>query len=216
MLWLPGLDEKPFSFSGVDPLSITVQRVGPFTTALHGLAAGDRVWLRGPFGRGFALHEGSLLLVCGGCGAAPLYYLAQTARTAGREIHVVLGARSAASLFFQEQYAALGCTVHLSTDDGSAGYRGTAIDLAASLLDNGLAADAVYACGPEPMLDVAYLLAQDHSLPCQLSYEAYMRCGLGICGSCAVGDCLVCRDGPVFDAPPAAKSPCHCEQGRGG
>ena len=52
------------------------------------------------------------------------------------------------------------------------------------------------------MLDAVYLLAQDHVLPCQLSYEAYMRCGIGVCGSCALGECLVCRDGPVFDAPP--------------
>jgi dihydroorotate dehydrogenase electron transfer subunit len=202
MLWLPGLDEKPFSFSDIDPLAITVQRVGPFTTALHGLAAGDRVWLRGPLGRGFALHAGAPLLICGGCGAAPLHYLAQTARRAGREVHVVLGARTRAALFFQERYAALGCTVHLATEDGSVGYLGTAIDLAASLLDDAIRVGAVYACGPEPMLDAAYLLAEEHNLRCQLSYEAYMRCGLGVCGSCAVGGCLVCRDGPVFDAPP--------------
>ena len=203
MLWLPGLDEKPFSFSGIDPLAFTVQRVGPFTTALHGLAAGDRVWLRGPLGRGFSLCEGPVLLVCGGCGAAPLHYLAQVARRAGRAVHAVLGARTAAGLFFQDRDAALGCTVHLATDDGSVGHRGTATDLAASLLDGGISVGAVYACGPEPMLDVAYLLARDHGLPCQLSYEAYMRCGIGVCGSCAIGGCLVCRDGPVFDAPPA-------------
>ena len=203
MLWLPGLDEKPFSFSDVDPLAITVQRVGPFTTALHGLTAGDRVWLRGPFGRGFTLHPGPLLLVCGGCGAAPLRFLAQMARRTDREVHVVLGARTRAALFFQDRYVALGCAVHLATEDGSAGYRGTAIDLAATLLNDGTSAGAVYACGPGPMLDAAYLLAQEHGLPCQLSYEAYMRCGIGVCGSCAVGGCLVCRDGPVFDAPPA-------------
>ena len=202
MAWLPGLDEKPFSPSGVAPLAITVQRVGPFTTALHALVPGDRVWLRGPFGRGFALCEGPLLLVCGGCGAAPLYYLAGLARRAGREVHVVLGARTGTGLFFQERYAALGCTVHLATDDGSVGYHGTTIDLSASLLGEGIAMDTVYACGPEPMLDALYLLAQDHGLPCQLSYEAYMRCAIGVCGSCAVGGCLVCRDGPVFDAPP--------------
>jgi dihydroorotate dehydrogenase electron transfer subunit len=203
MVWLPGLDEKPFSLSGIDPLAITVQRVGPFTTALHGLAAGDRVWLRGPLGRGFSLREGPLLLICGGCGAAPLRYLAHAARHAGRHVHVVLGTRTSTALFFQERYAALGCAVHLATDDGSAGYHGTAIDLAASLLDSGAGVGAIYACGPEPMLDAAFSLAQDHSLPCQLSYEAYMRCGIGVCGSCVIGGCLVCRDGPVFEAPPA-------------
>jgi dihydroorotate dehydrogenase electron transfer subunit len=53
------------------------------------------------------------------------------------------------------------------------------------------------------MLEAAYGLAQRHGLPCQLSYEAYMRCGIGVCGSCARGGCLVCRDGPVFEYPPA-------------
>jgi dihydroorotate dehydrogenase electron transfer subunit len=205
MAWLPSLDEKPFSPSAVDPLAITVQRVGPFTTAMHALVPGDRVWLRGPFGQGFTLCEGPLLLVCGGCGAAPLYYLAGLARRAGREVQVVLGARTGTGLFFQERYAATGCAVHLATDDGSVGYHGTAIDLAALLLDEGTPIDTAYACGPEPMLDALYLLAQDHSLACQLSYEAYMRCAIGVCGSCAVGGCLVCRDGPVFDAPPRGR-----------
>ena len=203
MLWLPELNEKPFSFSGIDPLTITVQRVGPFTAALHSLAAGDWVWLRGPLGRGFTLRPGPLLLICGGCGAAPLHYLAQTARRTGHEVHVVLGARTAAGLFFRERYAALGCATHVATDDGSLGHHGTAIGLASSLLENGTRISAVYACGPEPMLDAAHLLAVDYDLPCQLSYEAYMRCGIGVCGSCAVGGYLVCRDGPVFDTPPS-------------
>jgi dihydroorotate dehydrogenase electron transfer subunit len=203
MAWLPGIDEKPFSLSGADPISITVARVGPFTTALHGLSAGDRLWLRGPFGRGFAVCDGPLMAICGGCGAAPLYHLARVARGLEREVHVVLGARTAGGLFFQERYTALGCTVHTSTDDGSAGLKGTAIDLAIRVIEeHGIAVDTIYACGPEPMLDAVYLLAQDRGLPCQLSYEAYMRCGFGVCGSCARGGRLVCRDGPVFERPP--------------
>ena len=128
MAWLPGLDEKPFSPSCADPLTLTVDRVGPFTTAMHALSRGDHIWLRGPFGRGFALCEGPLMLICGGCGAAPLHRLAQLARGAGRKVHVILGARTADGIFFAERYAALGCVVHVTTDDGSAGHRGTAID----------------------------------------------------------------------------------------
>jgi dihydroorotate dehydrogenase electron transfer subunit len=203
MAWLPGIDEKPFSLSDVDPISITVARVGPFTTALHGLSAGDRLWVRGPFGRGFAVCDGPLMAVCGGCGAAPLHYLAQVARQQGRDVHVVLGARTAGELFFQERYTVLGCAVHTSTDDGSVGYKGTAVDLVISLIEeHDIAVDTIYACGPEPMLDAVYLLSQDRGLPCQLSYEAYMRCGFGVCGSCARGERLVCRDGPVFEKPP--------------
>jgi dihydroorotate dehydrogenase electron transfer subunit len=205
MAWLPRLDEKPFSLSSTTPIALTVDRVGPFSTALHALSPGDRLWLRGPYGRGFTLPggNGSLLLVSGGCGVAPLLYLAQVARKAGYAIHIALGARSASGLLLEEQFAALGCDVHLATDDGSAGRQGTSLDLAASLMaSNHLAPAGLYACGPESMLEGVYRLAQTHSLPCQLSYEAYMRCAIGVCGSCVHGDRLVCRDGPVFGLPP--------------
>jgi dihydroorotate dehydrogenase electron transfer subunit len=216
MAWLPRADndrpadtrrpsdEKPFSLSGVHPIALTVDRVGPFTSAMHGLSAGSRLWLRGPFGQGFSLCPGPLLLISGGCGAAPLLYLAQVARQGGRPVSVVLGARTAVGLLYRQQFGDLGCAVHVTTDDGTAGQRGTALDRAASLLDAGLAsADTLYACGPEPMLEGVYRLAQAHGLPCQLSYEAYMRCAIGVCGSCARGGRLVCRDGPVFDRPPS-------------
>ena len=203
MAWLPGIDEKPFSLSGADPIAITVARVGPFTTAMHELSAGDRLWLRGPYGRGFSVCDGASMVICGGCGAAPLHYLAQVARRLGRTVHVVLGARTAEGLVFQDRDAALGCAVHIATDDGSAGHKGTSIDLAVSLLDErDPAIEALYACGPEPMLDAVQLLAQERGLPCQLSHEAYMRCGLGVCGSCARDGRLVCRDGPVFERLP--------------
>ncbi|MBN1937063.1 MAG: dihydroorotate dehydrogenase electron transfer subunit [Anaerolineae bacterium] len=200
MAWLPGLDEKPFSPSAADPLTLTVTRVGPFTTAMHGLQMGDTIWIRGPFGRGFEVCAGALLLIGGGCGAAPLLYLAQSARRIGREVDVVLGARNVDGLFFQRQYAELGCRVHLCTDNGSTGVKATSVQAARDLLERGLVVDALYACGPAPMLDAAYVLARQYSLPDQLSHEAYMRCGIGVCGSCSCGGKLVCRDGPVFRA----------------
>ncbi len=204
MAWLPGLDEKPFSLSGSTPLALTVDRVGPFTTAMHGLTAGDRIWLRGPFGQGFTLCQGPLLIISGGCGAAPLLYLAQVARQGGRQVLAVLGARTASGLIFPGPLAEMGCSVTVATDDGSAGTKGTAIDVASSILQQGTArVDTLYACGPEAMLQAAYRLAQLRGLPRQLSYEAYMRCGIGVCGSCARGGCLVCRDGPVFHSPSA-------------
>lgn len=203
MTWLPGLDEKPFSISASAPISLTVDRIGPFTAAMHGLAAGDRIWLRGPFGQGFALCQGPLLIVSGGCGVAPLHYLAQVARQAGRRVLAVLGAHTAEGLIFPDHFARMGCCVAIATDDGSAGQKGTAVDVASTILQQGaIPLDTLYACGPEPMLQAAYRLAQRHGLPCQLSYEAYMRCGIGVCGSCARGGCLVCRDGPVFTRPP--------------
>jgi dihydroorotate dehydrogenase electron transfer subunit len=208
MAWLPGLDEKPFSPSCADPLTLTVTRVGPFTTAMHALSVGDKLWLRGPFGRGFSLCSGTMLLVGGGCGAAPLLYLAQVARQTDQDVHVVLGARTAQGLFFQAQYGRLGCSLYLSTDDGTIGAKATSVQVASSLLNTGrIPVDTLYACGPEPMLEAVYQLARTHNLPAQLSYEAYMRCGIGVCGSCALGGALVCHDGPVFDRPPAAIRP---------
>jgi dihydroorotate dehydrogenase electron transfer subunit len=211
MAWLPPAggnhpsDEKPFSLSGLSPITLTVDRVGAFTEAMHALSAGDRLWLRGPFGRGFSLCAGPLLLISGGCGAAPLLLLAQVARRAQRQVAVVLGARTEKGLVYQQRFSDLGCTVHVATDDGSCGTKGTALDLADALLDSRVVqADTLYACGPEPMLEAVYRLAQAHGRPSELSYEAYMRCAIGVCGSCARGGRLVCRDGPVFDRPPSA------------
>ena len=101
---------------------------------------------------------------------------------------------------FADWFAALGVAVWVTTDDGSLGEKGLATDAAARLLeagDNGSPCGALYACGPEPMLEAVAVLARAHRLPAQLSYERYMRCGFGVCGSCASKGWLVCRDGPV-------------------
>jgi len=203
MAWLPGVDEKPFSLVHALPLTLTVARVGPFTTAVHALGIGDRLWIRGPLGRGFTLPGSpapdprpSLLLVGGGYGVAPLHFLAERALAAGWGVNMVIGARTAVDVVFAERFAVLGTRVVVITDDGSLGQRGVATDAARRLLDE---ADcrALYACGPEPMLAAMARLARDHRLPAQLSYERYMRCGFGVCGSCAQEGWLVCRDGPV-------------------
>jgi dihydroorotate dehydrogenase electron transfer subunit len=197
MVWLPRVNEKPFSLVDADPVTITVARVGPFTEKLHQLRIDDRIWFRGPLGRGFELRGERILLIGGGYGVAPLAFLAQRAVGAGRRVTAVIGAQSRADLVFPQRFAELGCSVALTTDDGSAGVRGLATDVADSLLERG-EADAVYACGPEAMLDRVLELCRSHGLSCQLSLEKYMRCGLGVCGSCQRGGMLVCRDGPVF------------------
>ena len=213
MVWLPGVDEKPFSLVHDDPVTLTVARVGPFTAAVHALGAGDRLWVRGPFGHPFSLPEAPLdcsplsqcpiLLAGGGCGVAPLYFLAERARAAGWSVTMVIGVRSAADILFVERFESLGVQVVVSTDDGSLGRKGLATDTAAELL---ALADyqGLYACGPEPMLDAVERLAHSRKLPAQLSYERYMRCGFGVCGSCVRAGWLVCRDGPVRHVKPEA------------
>ena len=199
MAWLPGVDEKPFSLVRGDPITLTICRVGPFTERIFSLGLDDLLWIRGPLGQPFTLPRlfaSRILLVAGGYGVAPLFFLAQRARDAGCDPIVVIGARTAADVVFADRFAALGVLVSITTDDGSLGHQGLATDAAGQLLGENTF-HSLYACGPEPMLDAVEALARGHHLPAQLSYERYMRCGFGVCGSCVRDGWLVCRDGPV-------------------
>jgi dihydroorotate dehydrogenase electron transfer subunit len=198
MAWLPGLDEKPFSLMRADRVTLTIARVGPFTTAVHALGVGDPIWIRGPMGRAFTLAQprGEILLIGGGYGVAPMHFLAERALAGGWGVSMVIGAATSADVILADRFKSLGAHVVITTDDGSLGHRGLATGAAEQLLE-GAGYQAIYACGPEPMLEAVERLASDHDLPAQLSYERYMRCGLGVCGSCTKEGWLVCRDGPV-------------------
>lgn len=199
MLWLPRLDEKPFSLVDDAPLTITVARVGPFTQAVHGLRVGDRLWWRGPLGNGFQIEGEKLLLVGGGYGIAPLAFLARRSVAQGCQVTVALGVSTGEELILVDRFAELGVRVLVATEDGSVGQRGMVTELAEMLLAEGWA-DSLYGCGPEGMLVALEELGQRYGIPTQLSWEAYIRCGVGLCGSCARGGKLICRDGPVFRA----------------
>ncbi|MCD6373612.1 MAG: dihydroorotate dehydrogenase electron transfer subunit [Thermococcus sp.] len=191
MVWLPGAGEKPFSLAWRDML--VVKRVGPFTSRLFGLEEGDRLWIRGPYGRGFELRGNRPALVAGGIGIPPLYALARQYKGIFKEVTLIYGARSKDELALMdiENYVD---EVIITTDDGSAGVKGFPTDVLAERKDD---FDQVYACGPEPMLR-AVLRVMDYR-NVQVSAERYMKCGIGVCGSCNLGKYLVCRDGPVFD-----------------
>ena len=211
MAWLPGVDEKPFSLVRARPVTLAVARVGPFTEAAFELDAGDRMWLRGPLGSPFLLpasgsegsgpSAGDLLLVGGGYGIAPMSFLAEQARERGWGVDVVIGARTAADVFYRDRFAALGARVWVTTEDGSIGEQGLVTDAARRLMDQKQYL-GLYACGPEPMLEAVADLGLSRRIPVQLSYERYMRCGLGVCGSCSRQGWLVCRDGPVRHVMP--------------
>ena len=98
MVWLPGVEERPIAVVSERPLTISVQVVGPFTRALASCQAGDRLWVRGPYGHGFALRGRRHLLIGGGSGVASLALLAQRALARGDEVRTALGARPADSL----------------------------------------------------------------------------------------------------------------------
>ena len=191
MLWLPGVEERPFTVMCDAPLSVTVAAVGPFTRALCALRAGDRVWVRGPYGRGFVLHGQRPLLVGGGSGIASLALLADRAVARGCRVTVAQGARRGDLVMLEGHFRALGVEPIVASDDGSVGFRGTVIEaiMARGALDR---ADAVYGCGPERMLQALVSVAGQRALPCWVSLERTMKCGLGVCGACHCGDRLVC------------------------
>jgi dihydroorotate dehydrogenase electron transfer subunit len=203
MIWVPGIDEVPMSISNTtkDEVWITVKKVGEATTAIHKVAEGELLGLRGPYGTRFSAKGRNILVVGGGIGAAPLLFLTKKLTDADKRITVVVGARSADKLLLQEDFGKLSkhkrSRLILTTDDGSAGTRGFAGDVAAALLEKE-EFDRVYTCGPEPMIHKIIITAQSKRVQVEASLERYMRCGIGICGSCYIGRYLVCKDGPVF------------------
>jgi dihydroorotate dehydrogenase electron transfer subunit len=197
MLWLPGVDEKPISITAPDPLALTVAKVGPFSNALHECKVGDMLGWRGPFGRPFRLDaERAALLVGGGYGAAPLYFLAEETVRRSVVTTVALGARRADGLIFVERFQRLGVKLLLATEDGSTGVKGLVTEAVITQIAD---RPTIYACGPEGMLVKLHAICHEHGLPGQLSVERYMKCGFGVCGQCALDDLLVCADGPVFE-----------------
>ncbi|PWR73162.1 dihydroorotate dehydrogenase electron transfer subunit [Methanospirillum lacunae] len=192
MVWVPGVDEIPMALSGPD--SITVQEVGDATIALGNLKPGELIGIRGPFGNGFS-PNGNILAIAGGVGAAPLLPLARQYS----KITFLLGARSAPDLLYTRILSE--CTnLMIATDDGSVGYHGFVAGL---LREMDLSIyDSVCVCGPELMMkSVLDVLDAKGALKMgQFSLHRYMKCGVGLCGSCCIdpeGLC-VCRDGPVF------------------
>ena len=199
MVWVPGVDEFPMSISYMgDRFGITYQIVGDGTKALSKAAEGDIIGIRGPFGRGFSITGKRILVVAGGAGIAPTAPLVEAATKKGVAVRLVLGAKSSAELVFENRCAAAGAEVHVSTDDGSKGQKGFATGLASSLIEKERY-DSVYACGPERMITAMTDICRKKGLPMQASVERIMKCGIGVCDSCALDGKHVCTDGPVFD-----------------
>ncbi|MFH0860353.1 MAG: dihydroorotate dehydrogenase electron transfer subunit [Candidatus Altiarchaeota archaeon] len=197
MLWIPGVGEKPFSFSYIEKFAgVTVRRAGRFTESMHKLDAHDTIGLRGPYGNGFRLAGKDVIVVAGGCGAAPLLPLVK--RLGKRDITIIVGASTESELLFVKEYEEHG-EVLTVTDDGSSGTKGTTVDILGNVLVL-KKPDQIYACGPERMLSSIMEIALKNRIPCQLSLERYMKCGMGLCGSCLLDGMRVCEDGPIFEA----------------
>mgnify|MGYP001036733828 CR=1 FL=1 len=206
MIWIPDVDEIPMTLSyltGKGYCGITVRMVGEATQALHLAKVGDRLGVRGPYGNGFSVSEGGrALVVGGGTGIACVSPLIEQIARKCDELAIVIGAKTGSELVFLERIkkaTAKGKTRLLSaTDDGTYGTKALASDVAIALMDN-TKFDAAYACGPEAMMKKVAEKSLSKGIPLQASLERLMKCGIGICGSCVIGEYRVCKDGPVFD-----------------
>ena len=201
MIWRPEAEEVPMSLStiGQDEVSaVTIRDVGETTRILCGLKEGDKVGIRGPFGNGFTIHGDSPLLVSGGSGAASLTPLVENMTSSGLKPTFILGGRSSDQLLFRDRLEGLlGERLHVSTDNGSNGYWGYASQLAKELFEL-QEFDHVYTCGPELMMVTVFDESEVRGIPVQASLERYIKCAVGLCGSCAIGPYRICRDGPVL------------------
>jgi dihydroorotate dehydrogenase electron transfer subunit len=199
MIWIPGVDEIPMSVSEItkDVKGITFRKIGDATHALYHLKSGSKIGVRGPYGNGFSLAGKHLLFVGGGTGIATLVPAVEQAQKRKLKSTVIVGVKTKNEIFFEDRLRRFGATVLVSTDDGSKGYKGFASDLAKDVLKKEKI-DAVFTCGPEPMMKT--FLSYCNTIPFQASLERYMKCAIGICGQCCVGKGLrVCLDGPIFD-----------------
>jgi dihydroorotate dehydrogenase electron transfer subunit len=191
MVWIPGLDEKPFSLSyaGDEP-AITVEEKGKFTKSLFEMKEGDYIGLRGPYGKGFEI-KGNACVVAGGCGLAPVSVLIERLK----DPLVIFGARRKDRLIFKNRFP----KAKVTTDDGSFGAKGFTTDVLEEAL-KGKKFGTVYTCGPEIMIKKVFEICERHGIECQASLERYMKCGFGVCGQCEINGLRVCKDGPVFSS----------------
>ena len=187
---------RPISVAdcGDGKLVLLIKEVGEGTRRLRALREGDVLDVITGLGNGFDTDAERPLLIGGGIGCAPLYKLAKEFAQKGIRPTAVLGFRTANEIYYAEEFAAV-CDIAVATDDGSAGEKGNAVSVAKSMKF-----DRFYACGPAVMLKAAA-----RSFPCgQISLEARMGCGYGVCMGCSIhtvsGPARVCKEGPVFQA----------------
>lgn len=203
---------RSFSIHRVSPAGtygatteIIVAAHAPGTRALTALEPGQSVSVVGPLGKGFPLPSQPVpcILVGGGYGSAPLFWLAEQLRERGCPVEIVLGAASADRLFGVVEARRFADGVTVTTDDGSAGTQGWVSDVLPDLIAR-TGAGVLYGCGPMGMLRSMSAIAADHDIVAQVAVEEAMACGIGICMTCVM---------PVSDAQGTTKMVRSCLEG---
>jgi len=204
---------RPFSICSVydvNTICILYRIIGHGTELMAGKKAGEKLSILGPLGQGFILPRDNenAVLVAGGIGAAPLYFLAGEIKN--HHMEFMAGFGSSRDIIPVEKIIEKPIGISVATDDGSTGYAGMVTGLLAERLDQ-IRKDAgsttIYTCGPLPMMKKVASIASGRGIKCYVSMEALMACGLGACQGCAIkaasadGETCyhsVCKDGPVF------------------
>ena len=204
MVWIPGINELPMSVmisKEIGKAAFTVRKHGQASTGLFNIKSGEKIGVRGPYGNAFDVKEGNLLLVGGGTGLVPMMRLLTHVKPTDN-VTLLIGAKSKDEVFFEKlANELLQNNPHkliVCTDDGSYGEKGFVTDMVEKLV-NESHFDGVYTCGPEKMMYKTVQSAHSKGIFVQASLERMMKCGVGICGSCCVGEDLVCKDGTIFD-----------------
>lgn len=193
---------RPFSVCNVEKNKITflIKIVGRGTRELSLLKTGENISLIYPLGQGFELlKKAQVLLVGGGCGIAPLYYLAKNLSKNNCRITLIYGGKSKKDILLLKEFKKY-CEVLVTTEDGSLGLKGFVTDKLQKIELGKY--QQLYTCGPEIMMKNIYKIVKN-KIPLQASLEALMGCGLGVCLCCVTptkneGHLCVCQEGPVF------------------
>ena len=190
---------KPFSISDCseEEFSITVKRIGEFTTRLFQKCVGDYVSIRGAYGSSFFISKNKVLLVGGGYAVPTFYFFAKVLLEAGAEVTLINGARTKAEHVFADRFKELDIKVINTTDDGSFGEKGTSVDIAQKIMSQNRF-DFLYASGPEMMMKTLQNITDE--IDYEFLFERYMKCAIGICGNCTMDPLglRLCVEGPVL------------------
>ena len=180
-------------------IKIFYRAVGRGTEKLSARRAGENLNILGALGNGYSAYNGKILLVGGGMGLAPLLCAAEQFSA-----DILIGGRTRDEVtFWQEEFRPHVGKIFITTDDGSYAKKGFVIDLLPEVL-SAENYSAILTCGPEIMMRGVAKFAFEKNIPCEVSFEKRMACGLGACLSCSIdtadGRKKVCKDGPIFDA----------------
>lgn len=212
---IPGPDvyfRRAFSVYDINPraksLQVIFKIVGRGTALLAELRKGDRLNVMGPLGKGFDFPflRDKVILIAGGIGMPPIYFLAKKlieSKYDRRKILFFYGGKTKKELVNMAHIRKLGIKLYPTTDNGSYGFRGFVTKAVREFLNRETGQFRIYACGPQAMLRAVEEIAREYSIPGQISVEAPMPCGMGICQGCVLplvsgGYTRVCRDGPVY------------------